>query len=181
MERLETATLAAGCFWCTEAVFQVLKGVYRVVSGYAGGNVENPTYQEVCSGRTKHAESVQISFDPQVISYGDLLDVFWRCHDPTTPNRQGADRGSQYRSAIFYHDDRQRRIAEESKEKAEVDGLWSDPIVTQIVPFTNFYPAEGYHQSYYRFNRTQPYCLMVIDPKIEKLRKTFHGWMKDDV
>lgn len=180
MERLETATLAGGCFWCTEAVFRGLKGVQRVVSGYAGGNVENPTYHEVCSGRTKHAESVQITFDPAIISYADLLDVFWHSHDPTTPNRQGADRGSQYRSVIFYHDEGQRLVAEETKKKVEAEGLWPDPLVTQIVPFTNFYAAEGYHQAYYRFNRHNPYCLMVIDPKLAKLRKDYPGRMKED-
>lgn len=179
MERLETATFAGGCFWCTEAIFHGLKGVHKVVSGYAGGNVENPTYEEVCSGRTKHAESVQISYDPQIISFAGLLEVFWRSHDPTTLNRQGADRGSQYRSVIFYHDEKQKRIAEDSKKKAEAESLWPDPIVTKIVPFINFYPAEGYHQAYYRFNRTQPYCQMVIAPKMEKLRKTFSDLMKE--
>lgn len=179
MERSETATLAGGCFWCTEAVFQQIKGVFRVVSGYTGGRVENPTYEEVCSGKTKHAEAVQISFDPEVISFEDLLEIFWRSHDPTTLNRQGADKGSQYRSAIFFHNESQRQIAEESKRRADAGPLWSDPIVTEIVAFTNFYPAEGYHQDYHRFNRNQPYCRMVIDPKIEKLKKAHPGRLKE--
>jgi peptide-methionine (S)-S-oxide reductase len=142
----EIATLAAGCFWCVEAVFSRLRGAEKVVSGYSGGKVANPTYQEVCSGKTGHAEAVQINFDPEAISFADLLEVFWRTHDPTTLNRQGADSGTQYRSAIFYHDEGQREVAERSRRKAGEAGLWPDPIVTEIVPFTNFYPAENYHQ-----------------------------------
>jgi peptide-methionine (S)-S-oxide reductase len=179
MDHLDKATLAGGCFWCTEAVFSSLRGVHEVIAGYAGGNVENPTYEQVCSGRTKHVEAVQMQFDANVITYAEILDVFWRSHDPTTINRQGPDRGNQYRSVIFYHDDLQRRIAEESKKKAEALRLWPDPIVTEIVPLTNFYPAEGYHQDYYRFNRNQPYCLMVIDPKIQGLRKKFANLLKE--
>ncbi|HEY7746588.1 MAG TPA: peptide-methionine (S)-S-oxide reductase MsrA [Desulfuromonadales bacterium] len=177
-ERLETATLAAGCFWCVEAVFGRLRGVEKVVSGYAGGTVPNPTYQEVCSGTTGHAEAVQIIFDPATISFDELLEVFWRTHDPTTLNRQGADSGTQYRSAIFHHDERQRQVAERSKRDADAAGLWPDPIVTEIVPFTRFYPAEGYHQDYYRLNSFQPYCRLVIDPKIAKLQKEFADKLK---
>jgi len=173
----ETATLAAGCFWCVEALFKRLEGVERVVSGYAGGEVANPTYEEVCSGTTGHAEAVQITFDPGVISFEELLRVFWRSHDPTTRDRQGADVGSQYRSAIFCHDERQRQLAERSRAEAET--LWTEPIVTEIVPFRNFYPAEGYHQDYYRLNRNQPYCRLVIDPKIQKLQKDFSVRLKE--
>jgi peptide-methionine (S)-S-oxide reductase len=165
----QTITLGAGCFWCVEAVFQRLKGVERVVSGYAGGRVKQPTYQQVCAGATGHAEAVQITFDPAVISFEDLLYVFWRAHDPTTLNRQGADVGTQYRSAIFYHDETQKAAAEKSKSDAA--GLWPNPIVTEITPFTNFYEAEAYHQDYYRLNPNQPYCRAVIDPKITKLQK----------
>lgn len=172
-DRRETATLAAGCFWCVEAVFSRLRGVEKVISGYAGGSVPSPTYSEVCSGATGHAEAVQITFDPDAISFADLLDVFWRTHDPTTLNLQGADVGTQYRSAIFYHDEVQRETAERSRREAEEAGLWPDPIVTEIVPFTTFYEAEGYHQDYYRLNPYQPYCRLVIDPKIRKLQNEF--------
>ena len=177
-EKRDTATLAAGCFWCVEAVFGRLRGVEKVVSGYAGGTVPNPTYREVCSGTTGHAEAVQIVFDPEAISFAELLEVFWRTHDPTTLNRQGADAGTQYRSAIFCHDEAQRQIAEQSRREAEAAGLWPDPIVTEIVPFTNFYAAEDYHRDYYRMNPHQPYCRLVIDPKIDKLRKEFAGRLK---
>jgi peptide-methionine (S)-S-oxide reductase len=170
--------LAAGCFWCVESVFSRLRGVEKVVSGYTGGEVPNPTYGEVCDGTTGHAEVVQITFDPEVISFAELLEVFWRTHDPTTRNRQGADIGSQYRSAIFYQDDRQRQIAEQSKRAAENDNLWPNPIVTEIVPLSDFYAAEAYHQDYYRLNRNQPYCRMVIDPKITKLQKEFSDKLK---
>ena len=173
------ATFGAGCFWCVEAVFQQLRGVERVVSGYAGGKVEKPTYPQVCSGTTGHAEAVQITFDPEVISFEDLLEVFWRTHDPTTLNRQGADVGTQYRSVIFYHDDGQRAAAEESKRAAQAAGLWPDPIVTEIVPFTVFYEAEGYHQNYYRANPGQTYCRLVIDPKIRKFHKDFQAKLKE--
>ena len=170
---LETITLGAGCFWCVEAVYQELKGVHSVESGYSGGSVENPAYQDVCSGRTGHAEVVQVTFDPEIIDLATIFDVFWRTHDPTTMNRQGADVGTQYRSAIFYHTDEQRQIAENSKQETNASGLWSNPIVTEITPFTRFYPAEDYHQNFYRDNSGQPYCRVMIDPKIRKLRKDF--------
>jgi len=173
MANTETVTLAGGCFWCLEAVFQQLCGVETAVSGYIGGNLENPTYQEVCSGKTGHAEAVQICFDPQVISFAELLEVFWQIHDPTTLNRQGADVGSQYRSAIFVHDEQQRLIAESSRKQAEADHIWPGPIVTEINEAGTFYPAERYHQDYYSTNAMQPYCRMVIDPKLRKLKKLF--------
>jgi peptide-methionine (S)-S-oxide reductase len=179
--KVEITTLGAGCFWCVEAVFQELKGVQRVVSGYAGGTVDHPTYKQVCSGATGHAEAVQITFDPEIISCEDLLYVFWRTHDPTTLNRQGADVGTQYRSVIFYHNEGQKAIAEKSKQETEASGLWPDPIVTEIVPFRNFYPAEAYHQDYYRDNPYQPYCRVVIDPKIRKFRKEFAAKLKTEV
>ena len=175
---LETATLAAGCFWCVEAVFTRLRGVERVVSGYAGGTAGNPTYEEVCTGRTGHAEAVQISFDPGTITFAELLDVFWHSHDPTTLNRQGADVGTQYRSAIFYHDERQEETAHRSQEEAQ--SLWPVPIVTEIVPFTSFFPAEGYHQNFFRDNSMQPYCRLVIAPKISKLKKDFPSRLKEN-
>lgn len=175
---LETATLAAGCFWCVEAVFSRLRGVLKTVSGYAGGTVADPSYEEVCAGGTGHAEAVQITFDPAVISYAELLEVFWRMHDPTTLNRQGFDAGTQYRSAIFFHDEKQREIAEKSKRQADESGLRPDPVVTEIVPFTAFYAAEKYHQDYYRTNSFQPYCRMTIDPKIRKLQTLFADRLK---
>jgi peptide-methionine (S)-S-oxide reductase len=177
-ERREMVTLAAGCFWCVEAVFSRLRGVEKVVSGYAGGTVPNPTYSSVCSGTTGHAEAVQITFDPEVISFAEILEVFWRSHDPTTLDRQGSDIGTQYRSAIFYHDESQRDIAENSRRAAGESRLWPDQIVTEIVPFTTFYEAEGYHQDYYRLNSGQPYCRLVIDPKIRKLQKEFADKLK---
>lgn len=178
-DKLETATFGAGCFWCVEAIFQDLKGVHQVVSGYSGGGVVNPTYQQVCTGSTGHAEAVQITFDPAVISYEELLYVFWRTHDPTTLNRQGADVGTQYRSAIFYHNDEQKAIAERSKAETGAAGLWPNPIVTEIVPFRNFYKAETYHQNYYQDNPNQGYCRMVIDPKVRKFRKEFQDKLKE--
>lgn len=174
---LAIATLGAGCFWCVEAIFQDLQGVERVVSGYAGGAVANPTYEQVCAGRTGHAEAVQITFDPQVITYEELLEVFWRVHDPTTLNRQGADVGTQYRSVIFYHDERQKATAERSK--AEAADLWPKPIVTEIAPFDAFYPAEAYHQEYYNRNPNQSYCRIVIDPKVRKFRQAFQAKLKE--
>jgi len=177
-EKTETATLGAGCFWCVEAIFQRLKGVIRVVPGYAGGETENPTYQQVCSGNTGHAEAVQITFDPQTISFDDLLYVFWRTHDPTTLNRQGGDVGTQYRSVIFYHDEGQKAVAEKSKAAADASDLWANPIVTEIAPYTNFYPAEIDHHDYYRQNGSQPYCQMVIDPKVRKFQKEFSDKLK---
>jgi peptide-methionine (S)-S-oxide reductase len=177
---LETATLGAGCFWCVEAVFQRLKGVYTVVSGYAGGRRPNPTYQQVCTGVTGHAEVAQITFDPDIISYEELLDVFWHTHDPTTLNRQGADVGTQYRSVIFYHDDRQREIAERSKAEADASDLWPDPIVTEIAPLTDFYPAEDYHQNYFNTNPGQPYCSAVVGPKVRKFMTKYADKLKTE-
>jgi peptide-methionine (S)-S-oxide reductase len=178
-EKREIATLGAGCFWCVEAVFQDLRGVESVVSGYAGGSLAYPTYEQVCRGTTGHAEAVQLTFDPEVISYSEILDVFWRTHDPTTPNRQGYDTGTQYRSVIFFHNGEQKTVAERSKSAAGSAGLWPNTIVTEIVPFTNFYPAEEHHQDYYRSNPDQPYCQVVIDPKIRKLKKDFADKLKE--
>jgi peptide-methionine (S)-S-oxide reductase len=166
---LETATLGGGCFWCTEAIYEMLPGVKSVTSGYAGGQKENPTYKEVCSGTTGHAEVIQIQFDPKVISYERLLETFWEAHDPTTLNRQGADVGTQYRSIILYHNEAQKVAAE--KSKAEAQAKFRDPIVTEIVPFTKFHPAEGYHQDYYRNRPNEGYCRVVIRPKVEKFEK----------
>jgi len=170
---LEKATLAGGCFWCTEAIFKRLKGVESVTSGYAGGAIENPSHEDVCSGITGHAEAIQIEFDPKIIPYEKILDVFWATHDPTTLNRQGNDVGTAYRSAIFYHSAKQKQIAEASKEKLEKSGKHKDKIVTTIKPFSNFYKAENYHQNYYANNSSAPYCIFVIDPKIKKLYKEF--------
>ncbi|HYH67266.1 MAG TPA: peptide-methionine (S)-S-oxide reductase MsrA [Urbifossiella sp.] len=171
----ETATFGTGCFWCTEAVFQQIRGVKRVVSGYTGGHEPNPTYKEICTGTTGHAEAVQITYDPAVVSYPELLEVFWRSHDPTTLNRQGADVGTQYRSAIFYHTDRQRDLAERYKRKVDEAGVFASPIVTEITPAATFYPAEAYHQNYFNDNPRQPYCRAVVGPKVEKLREVFRG------
>ncbi len=171
----ETLTLGAGCFWCVEAIFRSLKGVDNVVSGYAGGTTENPTYQQVCVGNTGHAEAIQLTFDPEVISYEDLLDVFWKTHDPTTLNRQGHDIGTVYRSVIFYHDATQKKTAEISRENMQMSGLWSNPIVTEIAKLTNFYSAEREHQNYYNLNPSQPYCRAIIDPKMKKLKEDFQG------
>ena len=178
---LETATLGAGCFWCVEAVFQDLKGVHQVASGYSGGSVQNPSYQQICTGTTGHAEVIQITFDPEVISFEALLYVFWRTHDPTTLNRQGADVGTQYRSVIFYHDDEQKAVAERSKQETEASGLWPNPIVTELAPFSEFYEAEDYHQNYYRLNPDQPYCRVVIDPKVRKFKKDFQDQLIDPI
>ena len=178
MEPRQLATFGAGCFWCVEAVFKELRGVEKVVSGYAGGSVPSPTYEQVCTGRTGHAEAVQIVFDPTVISYDELLEVFWKTHDPTTPNRQGKDVGPQYRSVIFYHDEEQRQRAERSKAALEASGFYRNPVVTEIVAYTNFYPAEAYHQDYYLNNPAQPYCRLVIRPKAEKLRQHFAAKLK---
>ena len=177
-QHLEKATLGAGCFWCVEAIYQDVKGVHKVESGYAGGHVANPTYRQVCMGTTGHAEVAQITFDPNVISFEDILTIFWRTHDPTTLNRQGADVGTQYRSAIFYHDEEQKRIAEKSLAETEASGLWPNPIVTEIVPLDIFYVAEDYHQNYYNDNSFQPYCRAVIDPKVRKFRKEFKDKLK---
>lgn len=172
------ATLAGGCFWCLEAVFPQLRGVTNVVSGYAGGHVPNPRYQAVCTGLTGHAEVVQVTFDPSVISFRDVLDVFFTIHDPTTLNRQGGDVGTQYRSAIFYHDEEQRRVTVEVIKDLEAARVWDDPIVTEVVPFTVFYPAEDYHREYYRRNAEQPYCRAVIAPKVAKLRSKYFEKLK---
>jgi len=168
---METATLAGGCFWCLEAAFQELKGVTKVNSGYAGGTVPNPSYEAVCTGRTGHAEVVQIEFDPAVVSYRELLEVFFTIHDPTTLNRQGGDVGTQYRSAIFYHSPQQRQEAEAVIAELEAGKVWDDPIVTEVVPLEAFYPAEEYHRDYFRRNPGQAYCRTVIAPKVAKLRK----------
>jgi peptide-methionine (S)-S-oxide reductase len=178
VKKLEIATLANGCFWCTEAIFARLKGVKSVLPGYSGGKVENPSYDQVCTGITGHAEAAQIGFDPMVISYEKLLEVFWHTHDPTTHNRQGNDVGTQYRSAIFYHNDNQRKIAEKSKREIEDKGIFKDPIVTEITPFKKFYVAEDYHKKYYEQHQDAPYCRFVIDPKIEKLFKQYKNDLK---
>jgi peptide-methionine (S)-S-oxide reductase len=170
---METATFGSGCFWCTEAVFQRLKGVEKVTSGYSGGFVENPSYQEVCNGDTGHAEVTQIQYDPAQISFEELLEVFWKTHDPTTLNQQGNDYGTQYRSAVFYHNDEQKRLAEEYKKKLDAAKVWDRPIVTEITKFTNFYPAEQYHQNYYNNNPNQGYCSYIIRPKVKKLEEVF--------
>ena len=169
--RREVATLGGGCFWCVEAVFEETKGVLKVESGYSGGFVPNPTYRQVCSETSGHAEVVQVTFDPEVLSYGDVLRIFFATHDPTTLNRQGADVGTRYRSAVFYHDEEQRRVAEEVISEVEAEGVWDDPIVTEVVPFEEFYRAEEYHQGYFRNNALQPYCRVVIAPKVAKFRK----------
>lgn len=176
---METATFAGGCFWCTEAIFQRLKGVISVKPGYSGGNVPNPSYELVCSGSTGHAEAIQIEFDPKIISFQKLLEVFFKLHDPTTINQQGADVGPQYRSVIFYHDNEQKKRAESIKGKLQKSGAYKDKIVTEIVPFTKFYEAENYHQNYFNNNRQQPYCQAVIDPKIKKLFENFKENLKD--
>jgi peptide-methionine (S)-S-oxide reductase len=173
MAELETATLAAGCFWCVEAVFDDLEGVKNVVSGYSGGHKENPTYQEVCSENTGHAEVVQISFDPDVISFADILRVFFTVHDPTQLNRQGNDIGTSYRSAIFYHGDEQRRVAEEVIAEITAAGIYDNPIVTELAEFNKFWPAEDYHQEYFANNPSQPYCAAVVAPKVAKFRQKF--------
>jgi peptide-methionine (S)-S-oxide reductase len=177
-EKLEIATFGAGCFWCTEAVFERLEGVEKVISGYSGGHVKNPSYKEVCNGTTGHAEVTQVYFDPEIISFSELLDVFWHTHDPTTLNRQGNDSGTQYRSVIFYHDNNQKLIAEESKLKMEKSGTYKDPIVTEISPLINFYEAEDYHQDYFNNNPDQPYCSVVISPKIKKFTAKYQEKLK---
>jgi len=170
---MDVATFGSGCFWCAEAIFQRVNGVRRVTSGYAGGEVENPTYPQVCAGTTGHAETVQVEYDPAEISYAELLEVFWKTHDPTTPGRQGNDVGPQYRSVIFYHNEDQRELAEEYRDRLNRAGAWDSPIVTEIQPLKNFYRAEDYHQNYYNNNPNQGYCSSVIRPKVEKLRKVF--------
>lgn len=176
---METATLAGGCFWCTEAIFQRLKGVTKVTPGYSGGEKPNPTYEEICTGTTGHAETIQIEFDPKTLAFAKLLEVFFRLHDPTTLNRQGADIGTQYRSAIFYHDQQQKETAEKIKQEVEKSGTYHDKVITQIIPFKNFYKAGNYHKNFYNSNRSQPYCQIVIDPKITKLYKEFKKELKE--
>lgn len=179
MESLQIATLGGGCFWCIEAIFRDVKGVEKVTSGYSGGQISNPTYREVTSGLTGHAEVVQIAFDPKIISYSDLLIVFFHLHDPTTLNRQGADVGTHYRSVIFYHSEEQERTAREVIQEIEKSKLWNNSVVTEIAAFTKFYIAEDYHQDYYANNKNAPYCNFVISPKIQKLKKQFGHLLKD--
>ncbi len=176
--KTDTATFGSGCFWCTEAIFERVKGVIDVVSGYSGGHVDNPTYEEVCNGTTGHAECTQITFNPDIISYDELLEIFWKTHDPTTLNRQGNDVGTQYRSVIFYHNEEQRQKAEYYRHKLEEQKIWKDPIVTEISPLAKFYVAEKYHQDYYENNPYQGYCAFVITPKVEKFEKVFKEKLK---
>lgn len=178
-KQIEKATLGGGCFWCTEAIFKRLRGVVSVLPGYSGGETENPTYQEVSSGLTGHAEAIQIEFVPSVIPYEKLLDIFWHTHNPTTLNQQGSDIGTQYRSSIFYHSKEQKDVAEKSKEDLEKSGLYKDKIVTEIVPFTNFYIAEDYHKNYFEKNKDKSYCDFVIVPKIQKLLKEYSEDIKE--
>jgi peptide-methionine (S)-S-oxide reductase len=176
----ETATFANGCFWCSEAIFKRLNGIKSVLPGYSGGQVKNPTYEQVCTGRTGHAESIQIEFDPKVMNFEKILDIFWRTHDPTTLNRQGNDIGTQYRSAIFYHDLKQKEIAEKSKRDLENEGVYKDPVVTEIAPFSGFYVAEDYHKNYYDEHRDAPYCSYIIDPKVHKLLLNYGNDVRAD-
>jgi peptide-methionine (S)-S-oxide reductase len=176
--KTDTATFAAGCFWCVEAVFQELKGVFSVTSGYTGGKIKNPSYREVSAGVTGHAEACEIIYDPKVISYDELLEAFWGSHDPTTLNRQGADQGTQYRSAIFYHNENQKQLAEAYKSKLNSEKAFDKPVVTEINPATTFYKAEDYHQNYFNENGNAPYCTYVIIPKLEKFRKVFKDKLK---
>lgn len=178
MDNIETATLAAGCFWCVEAIFDDLNGVEDVVSGYSGGHTENPTYKEVCSETTGHAEVVQIRFDPSELSYKELLQVFFTVHDPTTLNRQGGDIGTSYRSAVFYHSDEQKQVAEETIAEFNADGIYDNPIVTEVTAFDKFWPAEDYHQEYFANNSNQPYCAAVVAPKVAKFRQKFLSRLK---
>ena len=175
---METATLGNGCFWCTEAIFQQLNGVMNVQSGYSGGHVENPDYKSVCEGTTGHAEVLQLTFDPSIISYADLLEVYWKTHDPTTLNRQGNDVGTQYRSVIFYHNEEQKNVAESYRDQLTKSGVYADPIVTVIEPFTQFYPAEDYHANYFNLHPENNYCSLVVRPKIEKFQKVFKDKLK---
>jgi peptide-methionine (S)-S-oxide reductase len=178
IDNLEIATFGSGCFWCTEAFFLPVKGIKSVVSGYSGGKIENPTYKEVCSGQTGHAEVIQVSFDPTIISYSEVLEIFWNTHDPTTLNKQGADEGTQYRSVVFFHNDEQKKIAEDYKSQLDQSATFKNPVVTEISPFTVFYSAEKYHQNYFELNPTQGYCAYVIRPKVEKFRKQFGTKLK---
>jgi peptide-methionine (S)-S-oxide reductase len=177
-EGLAIATFGSGCFWCTEAVFQNVEGVEKVESGYSGGKVKNPTYKEVCSGLTGHAEVIQVLYDSAKVSFEELLEIFWKTHDPTTLNRQGADEGTQYRSVVFYHTEEQKKLAEKYKAELDKSGAFDNPIVTEISPYTEFYKAEDYHQNYYNLNGNAPYCSYVIQPKLEKFRKVFKHKLK---
>jgi peptide-methionine (S)-S-oxide reductase len=174
----QLATFGSGCFWCTEAIFLNVDGVSKVESGYSGGKVKNPTYKEICSGLTGHAEVIQVTFDPAKVTYDELLEIFWKTHDPTTLNRQGADEGTQYRSVVFYHNEEQEKLAEHYKKKLTDENVFDDPIVTEISPLTVFYKAEDYHQNYYNLNSKQPYCSFVITPKLDKFRKVFKDKLK---
>ena len=175
---LEKATLAGGCFWCVEAVYVEMVGVQSVVSGYMGGHVDNPTYEQICTGRTGHAEVIQVEFDSSIVSYEQILQVFFTVHDPTTLNRQGNDVGTQYRSAIFYHDEGQKAVAEKVIQEIGAEGIWPNPIVTEVTAVSTFYPAEAYHQDYYARNQFQPYCMVVISPKVAKFRSKFKSLQK---
>lgn len=177
-KKLEIATVGNGCFWCSEAVFQHLNGVIKIQSGYSGGDMANPDYKTVCTGVTGHAEAIEITYDPEILSFQDLLEVFWNTHDPTTLNRQGNDVGSQYRSVIFYHNEEQKQIAETYMKQLDDSGVYGKPIVTVIEPFTKFYPAEAYHDNYYNLNSSESYCQYVIRPKVEKFQKHFKDKMK---
>jgi peptide-methionine (S)-S-oxide reductase len=179
-DKSEIATFANGCFWCSEAIFERLKGVKSVLPGYSGGIVENPSYDQVCTGKTGHAESIQIEFDPKVLPFEKILDIFWHTHDPTTLNRQGNDVGTQYRSAIFYHNQKQKEIAEKSKRDLEKDGVYKDSIVTEITPFREFYVAEDYHNNYYDNHQDAPYCNFIIDPKVRKLLMKYGNHVKEE-
>jgi peptide-methionine (S)-S-oxide reductase len=177
---LQLATFGSGCFWCTEAIFQNVDGVEKVESGYSGGKVKNPTYKEVCSGLTGHAEVIQLTYDPKKVSFDELLEIFWMTHDPTTLNRQGNDEGTQYRSVIYYHNEQQKKLAEEYKQKLSDEGAFDNPIVTEISPSSTFYKAEDYHQNYYNLNGNAPYCAYIIQPKLEKFKKVFKDKLKNN-
>lgn len=176
---MEKATFGAGCFWCVEAIFQNLEGVDLVISGYTGGQLDNPTYQQICTGTTGHAEVTQITYDPEIISFKELLEIFWTTHDPTTINRQGNDVGAQYRSAVFYHNQDQKEEAEKMMGLLEESHIWPNPMVTELSPIEIFYPAEGYHQNHFNEHGEQPYCQIVIKPKVEKLKKLFGNKIKN--
>lgn len=180
-ENIEQATFGAGCFWCVEAVFEEVKGIKSAVAGYAGGKLKNPSYQQVASGQTEHAEVARITYDPEIISYKQLLEIFWHTHNPTTKNKQGADVGPQYRSVIFYHNEEQKEIAEQSLKKTDQSGLWEDPIVTEIEPLSNYSEADNYHQDYYENNPNAGYCTVVIAPKLKKFRQEFPHLLKEEV
>ena len=178
--KTEMATLANGCFWCSEAIFKRLKGVKSVLPGYAGGLVKNPSYDQVCTRKTGHAEAIQIEFDPKVITFEKILDIFWHTHNPTTLNRQGNDIGTQYRSAVFFHDQKQKELAEKSKKELEKEGVYRDSVVTEITPFKNFYAAEDYHKNYYEKYQDAPYCSFVIDPKMHKLLQEYGNYLSEE-